>query len=109
MKAPVHQTPGRLKVVLEQDLTAAYADDVARALADTITDETTRITLDLNKVDHIFGPGLGLLYALHTRLGAQPSRLVLMGVCPSLLNLFTRLGLDRQFALTFRPATVGSP
>lgn len=107
MMADSPQKPGRLSCALTRDLDATYAEELRKSLLDRLAEDLTRVTLDLHRVDHISGPGLGLLYALDARLGSVPSRLVLLGVCPSLLRLFTLLGLDRQFALTFRPASRG--
>ncbi len=102
MSAVVEKKGKRLKVKLEADLDAARSEALRLALMHAMEDDTERVTLDLAKVDHLSAHALSLLYAVHKRLGSKPSRVVLLGVCPPLLRLFTMLGLDQEFALAFR-------
>lgn len=94
----------RLQVRLDADLDVAGAEALREALADAIGQDTARVTFDLNAVDHLSGAALALFSIVFARLGKKPSSVVLIGVPPNLLRVFTTLGLDQEYTLAFRPA-----
>ncbi|HWQ68885.1 MAG TPA: STAS domain-containing protein [Patescibacteria group bacterium] len=83
---------------LEDRLDARIATDFKELMTELIASGTTRIVLDLSKVDFIDSSGLGAIVSSLKRMGGQ-GELVVCGLQETTMTLFKLTRMDRVFQI----------
>ena len=100
----IEHDPGRVRVVLQQDLTASVAQPLRSVLVNELrNDALAEVTFDLAAVRMIDSTGIGLLIGTANSLRGRKGKVRVLNVSREILRLF------QGMRLTHRLDVVGQP
>jgi len=98
MPSEIRQQNETAVVKPDEDIVASVVESLRQELQQAVQ-ETSRVALDLEKVEMVDSMGLGLLIATHNSLSESGSALEVRNVNNDILNLFKTMRLDHHFRI----------